>query len=57
MLSGVELQNSKRGKHIIKFPITINSSMLLNNRFELTTYTILLTDPKTYTILLTDPKI
>ena len=37
MLSGVELQNSKRGKHIIKFPITINSSMLLNNRFELTT--------------------
>ena len=42
MLSGVELQNSKRGKHIIKFPITINSSMLLNNRFELTTYEVIL---------------
>ena len=42
MLSGVELQNSKRGKHMIKFPITINSSMLLNNRFELTTYEVIL---------------
>ena len=42
MLSGVELQNSKRGKHIIKFPTTINSSMVLGNIFELTTYEVIL---------------
>ena len=42
MLSGVELQNSKRGKHIVKFPTTINSSMVLGNIFELTTYEVIL---------------